>query len=63
MTVIPTEEDPLLSTEQIATICGISANEVRRWLREEKMPSIKINGRHRRVLKSELVKFLNKEHS
>lgn len=58
----PSEDDPLMTVEQVSTIIQFGGDTVRRWLRENTpLRGIKVAGEWR-IPTSELVRFVNKEY-
>lgn len=62
MTLIPTEEDPLLSTSQIAKIFDVSRKTVTEWITSGKLKGTKIAGSYWRVQQSEMIRFANETY-
>lgn len=60
--IIPSEEDPLLSTDDIAKIFGVKRKTVAGWIHEGKLTAVKIAGRYWRVQRSEMVRFANERY-
>lgn len=57
----PSEEDPLRTVEYVAKVLAYGEDTIRRWLRDEKLKGIKVQGEWR-VPHSELVRFVNEEY-
>lgn len=59
--VIPSIDDPLHSTADVAVMFGVREQQVREWIKEGKMEGHKILGRWR-VQHSECVRVANEVH-
>lgn len=58
----PSEEDPFLTTEQVAKIFAVTPLTVRDWCRDGKIKGVKIDGRNWRILRSEMVRYANERY-
>lgn len=58
---IPSEDNPLRSVEYVAKVLDFGEDTIRRWIRQGKLPAIKVAGEWR-VPDSDLVKFVNEEY-
>jgi len=54
-----TVKTKLLSTRQVAAICGVSPRTVAMWLRDGELKGIKLNGFTWRVREADLNEFLD----
>jgi excisionase family DNA binding protein len=60
--LIPSPEDPLYTTKQVAKMFGVTEATVRTdWIKNGRIKAHKIAGRWR-VQKSEVVRLANEEH-
>lgn len=62
MTIIPSKEDPLLSTQQIAEMFSVKRKTVEGWIRDGLLKGTKIGGRYWRVPESEMIRFANEKY-
>lgn len=53
-------DDKLYGTGEIANLCSVQVGTVRTWIREGKLPAIKI-GRDHKVRRKDLLAFLNQK--
>lgn len=56
-------EDELLSLEEVKDILKVHIETVRTWVRQKKLPAIKISPRDYRVRRSALNKFLEERQT
>lgn len=56
-------EDELLSLEEVKDILKVHIETVRTWVRQKKLPAIKISPRDYRVRRSALNKFLEERET
>jgi excisionase family DNA binding protein len=61
VTVIPSEEDPLLTLKQIAKIFSVHPTTVHTWIKAGKLKAIKPGG-ELRIQQSEMVRFANEKY-
>ncbi len=47
-----TQNDPALTSTEVAELFGVDSNTVKRWARDKKLPSFKTPGGHYRFRKS-----------
>lgn len=62
MTVIPSQDDPLLSTQDVAQIFGVRRKTVEGWIHDGLIQATKIAGRYWRIQHSEMVRFANEKY-
>ena len=53
------EDDKLLTPGEVAALFRVDTKTVARWAKEERIPSIKTPGGHRRYWKSRVMEILN----
>ncbi len=58
MESVPFEE--LLTTSNAAKICGVTRFTIRNWILENRLKAFKTGGHHHRVLRSDLLRFMEK---
>jgi len=56
-------EDELLSLEEVRDILKVHIETIRTWVRQKKLPAIKISPRDYRVRRSALNKFLTERET
>jgi excisionase family DNA binding protein len=60
--ITPSEEDPLLTAQEVAKIFAVRERTVRDWINEGKITAVKLNGQHWRIQRSEMVRFANEKY-
>lgn len=62
MSIAPSEDDPLLTCQQVADIFSVRERTIRDWINEGKIRGVKLGGRHWRIPKSEMIRFANEKY-
>ena len=60
-TVTSVRDHRVLTTQQAATYCGVCRRTMLRWLKSGKIPSSQTPGRRRRILVSDLTRFMRRQ--
>lgn len=61
MTLIPSADDPLMSTGDLAACFGVNRKTIERWINANKLNAVKIN-KQWRVQRSEMIRFANEKY-
>lgn len=61
VTIIPSQDDPLLSPSTVAKLFDVKSYTVRKWIEEGKLDATKIGNRWR-IRHSEMVRFANTQY-
>lgn len=61
MSIIPSEDDPLLSPATVAQIFGVKPYTVTEWINQGKLKGVKVN-RLWRIQRSEMIRYANERY-